>query len=215
MLNLLHESTSQNISDGSCPQCGLRSLSMQLGGPCRCGWIDPGVQKRIKIRKRILLPVIIGGLILAPLIYKNYYFIFPDDSGANAHLSAAKDLVYNSEDKEAVAEFKQAIALNPRRSDLRYELAQTLFSIGEPNQGLDEIRIAASLAPDDYQIQEVCAEALNEYGHEKASLEQFDKVVQRFKDKYICRQQAAIAYESAGNDTKAISLWKEALVLKP
>ena len=199
-----------------CSKCGgTKGSSTGDSLPCSCSWMKGSVHESTLLSSKLFWAATVLGLTAVFVVYVNMRGLFPENTAATLHLSKAEDFIHHGEGAEAVKELQYAIELDPNRAALHYRLAQVLFQMDEPHQGLEHARIAAQLAPDNYDIQEIYAEALQKYGSGAESLKQFEAVVAKFRDQTVCRQQAALAFESAGKSDRAISLWKESLRLNP
>ncbi|MBP7861461.1 tetratricopeptide repeat protein [bacterium] len=202
------------MAERKCSNCDtpLSPGAKGLFLPCSCGWVAS--TENSSLSKRVLIAFLISVIALTVLLI-NFRQLIPDNAMANGHLAKAKDSMINGDNEEAIKDLKVAIGLSPNRSELHHELSLAFFANNQPHQGLEEAERAAKLAPDDYKTQEVYAELLISHGAEAKALKQFDYVVEKFPKELIGRQQAALAYESAGKDDKAIAQWNEAIKLDP
>lgn len=201
-------------SEHTCDYCSrpLKVVRSEVQ-PCDCG--QNSFRQVTPISLPILLVVISLAGALVTWFLPNFRQLFPDNAAADRHAALAKDLIMSGDNKAGISEFQKAIDLSPNRPDLRFDLAQVFFQLEQPHQGLEQAKEAARLNPTDFEIQEVYAEALQQYGKELDALPQFDLVVKRFPNEVVCRQQAALANDRAGNEARAVQLWKEALKLDP
>jgi tetratricopeptide (TPR) repeat protein len=92
----------------------------------------------------------------------------------SAQASAAE-----GDDEHAREAYLKALAFAPDSVETRLALAEILRSEDQANEALVQLKAAVDLAPDDVQVLEIYAQTLSETGQSQASLDVYQKLLER------------------------------------
>ncbi len=136
-------------------------------------------------------------------------------AGATKHYAAGIEYANHENWDEAIAEYRQALRLNPRYLDAHRALAHALEQEGNPEAALAEYRIAIKLKPDDFNTHlsvYFILEALRDWDREVA---EGREVVSIWPTSAMAHNFLAGALLDKGEFEGAIREYREALRLEP
>ena len=129
----------------------------------------------------------------------------PDDAGLRAELAKANWLSRRYEDAAKLLE--PLLANRPDRGEWEFELGDSLFNLGQPEQSLPHLRRAAALAPNDFAVQTMLGRVMLQTGDSQGAASVLERVANRDVDGSI-HFQLATAYRNLGR----VDLARQALV---
>jgi tetratricopeptide (TPR) repeat protein len=124
----------------------------------------------------------------------------PGDVRLQSELAKAYWLSRRYED--AAKLLQELIAHEPDRGDWEFELGDSLFNLGQPEQSLPHLRKAAALSPGDFSRQALLGRALLQMGQSAEAVPILEKAAQHDVDGSIHFQLAA-AYRNVGRPDRA------------
>lgn len=195
-----------------CPTCGNSIPFHQRSAPaCKCGWV--GTKKRelsgaVVFAAVILLSGTIGGWIY---YQQNLHRFHPDERLANQYLAKGKDYLAKENWLNAVQQLQMSIQYSPNRADSHYQLFHAYKKLNDMGQASEEMRIAAELSPNDWKMQQVYGETLEQTDETQKALDQFLKVSKQFPHDYVSLEHAALCAERMNDNDRAVDLWYAAL----
>jgi tetratricopeptide (TPR) repeat protein len=146
---------------------------------------------------------------------KAFPLLTEDVEVAAGHAALGLDFSALSRDAEACAEFKEAVRLDPGRSQYRVFLAEAYQALGEDRDALKEYREAVRLAPEEAETWEEMAGCLSDLGRWDEAIEPAARAVKLVPDDIEFRRSLATVYERLGRESDAITTLREALVVDP
>jgi tetratricopeptide (TPR) repeat protein len=129
----------------------------------------------------------------------------PESSAAHYHRGLLQKI--RAELQPALASFERSVALNPSFAPGYAQIGQVLTSLGHPEEGLDQIRYAMRLSPEDPTMPSwdiFAGQAELELGHDKEALEWLLRAVALSPNSRFANGSLAAAYALAGDSATAM-----------
>jgi len=99
--------------------------------------------------------------------------------------------------EEAVKRLEPLIVAGPDRGEWEFEIGDSLFNLGRPEQALPHLRRAATLLPDDFAAQAMLGRILLQTGDDRGAVAVLERIAPHDRDGSIHFQLAA-AYRNSG-----------------
>jgi tetratricopeptide (TPR) repeat protein len=128
----------------------------------------------------------------------------PESSSAYYYRGLSQKL--RDELQPALASFTRSVALNPSFAPAYGQIGQVLTSLGRAEEGLEQIRYAMRLSPQDPSMPSwdiFAGQAELELGHDKEALEWLIRAVALSPNSRLANGTLAAAYALAGDRTTA------------
>jgi tetratricopeptide (TPR) repeat protein len=106
--------------------------------------------------------------------------------------------------KTAIAEYQQAIAIDPRHGDAQVNLGRLLHEAGQPEQALAHYRSALAVRPDDPIAAFNLGVALEDLGRGAEAIEAYQRAIAIAPDSADAHYNVARLYEQRGESESAI-----------
>jgi tetratricopeptide (TPR) repeat protein len=115
----------------------------------------------------------------------------PHAESARLYLNAGSELLLQDRLKEAVDQFRMALARNPADEDVHYNLAIALARLGNTDEAIQEYRETLRLMPD-------YVEAHNNLGNLLTKQGKYDEAIQHFNEALRVMPENASAHNNLG-----------------
>lgn len=137
-------------------------------------------------------------------------------ASADVHNNLGIALAAEGRTAEAIAQFRDAVRADPKSAKAHRNLADALLAAGgDADEGLQHMRDAATLAPDDGGIHYDLGSALLEQGRAAEAAAELEKAVARLPQSAEARNNLGIALGMSGRLDEAVVQFREALRLRP
>lgn len=163
----------------------------------------------------VLMVIFVTGALAIYYIWTRPKQELPEAVPATIHLSQGKDLLLAQNYAAAVTELEEAAQAQPKDGLTRRLLAEALLGNGQKKEAANQIKTAAELAPDDYEIQQMYGESLEDTATPELALKQFQTVIARFPDKAPAYGHAASLQDKLGDKRAALESWRLAVKKDP
>ena len=133
--------------------------------------------------------------------YRNAYAV--DASVRLAHYQAGESLIRLDRPAEALAEYRQELALQPDNPDVRYAVAFALLQSGQRTEALEMLRALIAASPAQAQAQYQLGKALLEDGKAAEAVEHLEVSEKSDPEPDYVHYQLQAAYRKAGRTADA------------
>jgi type II secretory pathway predicted ATPase ExeA/tetratricopeptide (TPR) repeat protein len=140
--------------------------------------------------------------------------VAPVDAAAD-HLERGTWLAQRGSLDEAIAAFREALALNPGYVDAFYNLGVSLLDKGQVAAAIEALDRATELSPNDGQAQRALGIALRQSGDLARAAVSLQRAVELLPDDVFAVWHLASVLREAGDLEKAIEAFRKAIALKP
>ncbi|HEY7819236.1 MAG TPA: tetratricopeptide repeat protein [Vicinamibacteria bacterium] len=140
--------------------------------------------------------------------------VSPADAAAD-HLERGTWLAQRGSLDEAIAAFREALALNPGYVDAFYNLGVSLLEKGQVGPAVEALDRATELSPNDGQAQRALGIALRQSGELMGSAMSLQRAVELLPNDVFALWHLASVLREAGDLEKAIEAFRKAIALKP
>jgi tetratricopeptide (TPR) repeat protein len=137
------------------------------------------------------------------------------ENNAPAHLNLGAALETKGEPKEALAEYHEALRLDPKQFEADSNIGKLLFTQGRPAEALAYCALAVRLKPDRATLRNNLGLTLAELGRFDEALAQFAEAARLDKNYAVPRFQIGRTLLKLGRDTEALPQLFAALQIEP
>ncbi|HUI05404.1 MAG TPA: tetratricopeptide repeat protein [Verrucomicrobiae bacterium] len=116
---------------------------------------------------------------------------------------------------EAIAQFEQAVRLNPGYTEAHYDLGNTLLKTGNPTAAIEQLNEAARLKPDFAEAHYSLGVALMELNRLPEAVEHFQQALRIEPDRAQIHNSLGAALMGLGRLSEATEQYEQALQLEP
>jgi protein O-mannosyl-transferase len=138
----------------------------------------------------------------------------PDNAGAHTNLGVAWSRMPGRKD-EAIAQYREALRLNPGYSAAHNSLGNVLKEKGQIREAIAEFEAALRSKPDYAEAHNNLGDALNAAGRTKEAVAQCEEALRLKPELAAARNNLGYALDAAGRTKEAIAEYESALRLKP
>jgi Flp pilus assembly protein TadD len=136
-------------------------------------------------------------------------------AAASDHLERGTWLARNGSLDEAIAAFREALALDPGYADAFYNLGASLLKKGRVEEAIEALRHAVSLSPHDGLAQRALGMALRQSGELVGAAVSLQRAVDLLPNDVIALRHLASVLRDSGDMEKAIDATQRAISLEP
>jgi len=116
---------------------------------------------------------------------------------------------------EAVAQYQEALRIDPRHADAHYNLGYALFQMGEWEQAVEQYKQALRLKPDNAAAHEYLGDALVRQGKVAEALPHYQQASRMAPEDAAIRSRLGAVLMDAGKPHEAITHLERALQIQP
>jgi|JI6StandDraft_1071083.scaffolds.fasta_scaffold00048_36 clan AA aspartic protease (TIGR02281 family) len=198
-----------------CSECGL-----PLNGGVECSDCGRRPEKKATSTGSIAIVCGVAALVIFGTVYGisrvNLHKYFPDEKLGNEKMHEARKLFEKEKIAEGLEMCQSAVDCAPNSGTLHYDFSTELEDNDRITEALDHARTAATLCPENPDMQEHYAEMLDRNGDsDQESLAQYQKVIKAFPKKPNPRYWAASCYQRMKKYDEAIASYREFIKRDP